>query len=187
MIITIAGLPGAGKTSVAKELAARLGCEYMSVGEIRGKMAIERGITIDQLNNMGTESDWIADAEQIKLSKSGKDIVIEGRISWHLIPQSFKILVTVDQTEGARRIFEDKKLLPSMRADERPYVSVEDARLSIAARVASDEQRMQELYGIDDFADPKHFDYVLDTTRSSGPAENANKIMDELRKRGLLK
>lgn len=187
MIITIAGLPGAGKTSVAKELAKRLGCDFVSVGELRGQVAIERGITIDQLNDLGTESDLMADAKQIEIAKNKQAIVIEGRISWHLIPNSFKILVVVDPTEGARRIFEEQKSGDGARADERDYLSIEDTQESIKNRVENDRKRLRALYGVEDFTDPKHFDFVLDTTKASGPVENADKIMAVLKAKNLIK
>lgn len=186
MIITINGLPGAGKTSVAKELAERLGFGYVSVGEIRGQMAIEKGITIDELNALGTESDRLADARQIEIGKSGKDMIVEGRVSWHLIPDSFKILVVVAPQEGARRIFEEQQQDMSLRADERKYASVDDAQKSIANRVESDRVRLGKLYGIDNFIAPENFDFVLDTTGSSGPKENADKIMAAMREKGLI-
>jgi predicted cytidylate kinase len=187
MLITIAGLPGAGKTSVAKELAARLGINRVSVGDIRGQMAMEKGITIDELNALGTASDKLADQKQMEIAATWKDGIVEGRISWHLIPASFKILVTVDPDEGARRIYEDKKSGAAGRDDERHYLSIADAKESIAARVLSDRRRLNELYGVEDFIDPKHFDFVLDTTLSPGPKENADKIIAEMRRRQIIK
>jgi len=186
MIITISGLPGAGKTSVAKELAKRLGYKTLSVGDIRGQMAIERGITIDELNAMGTESDRLADQKQKEIAASNDNIIIEGRISWYLISGSFKILVTVDPNEGARRIFEERKLDDGKRNDERMYASVEDAKDSIQKRVAIDRERLHKLYGIDDFIKPDHFDFVLDTTGSTGTQENADHIMAAMKERGLI-
>ncbi|MBU0540313.1 AAA family ATPase, partial [Patescibacteria group bacterium] len=53
MIITISGVPGSGKTTVAKILAERLGMKFYSMGDLRGKMATERGLTIDELNKLG--------------------------------------------------------------------------------------------------------------------------------------
>jgi predicted cytidylate kinase len=186
MIITISGLPGAGKTSVAEELAKRLGMKRLSVGDIRAQMAIEKGITIDELNALGTESDVLADQKQKEIAASTDNIIIEGRISWYLIPKSFKILVTVDPEVGARRIFEEKKLDDGKRSDERMYASAEDAKDSIKKRVASDRERLRKLYNIDDFTATDHFDLVIDTSRSSGPMENADRIVAAMKERGLI-
>ena len=53
MIITISGIPGSGKTTVGRMLAEKLGYKFYSIGDLRGKMAMERGMTIDQLNELG--------------------------------------------------------------------------------------------------------------------------------------
>ncbi|MGH9879179.1 MAG: nucleoside monophosphate kinase, partial [Nitrososphaerales archaeon] len=57
MIITIAGRPGSGKTTVAKEVAKRLGFKHLSTGDMRGQLAMEHGLTIDQLNEIGKKED----------------------------------------------------------------------------------------------------------------------------------
>lgn len=190
MIITIAGLPGSGKTSVAKLLAKRLNMGFHSVGDMRGRMAMERGLTIDELNALGTESnsDVTADEFQKKLAETEDDIIIEGRISWFFIPQSFKILMSVDPVEGARRIYEEKKSGKSdARQDERTYASVDETKSANETRLRSDTDRYRKLYGIENFVDPTNFDLVIDTTNATGPEENADRIIAVMRERGLLK
>jgi len=186
MIITIAGLPGAGKTSAARELAKRLGKRFFSIGDLRGQMAMERGITIDELNASGTDSDVAADEFQKKLAATEDDIILEGRLSWYFVPRSFKVLMSVDPVEGARRIFSEKKVKGSARADEHSYATIGETQAALAARMQSDRERYQQLYGIGDFVDPKNFDLVVDTTDSSGPQENAARVMIALRERGLI-
>ncbi|MCX6741353.1 MAG: AAA family ATPase, partial [Candidatus Parcubacteria bacterium] len=46
MIITLSGKPGSGKTTVAKILAEKLGYKFYSTGDLRGQMAMKRGLTI---------------------------------------------------------------------------------------------------------------------------------------------
>jgi len=186
MIITIAGAPGSGKTSVAKELAERLGYNFISVGDLLGQIAIERKITADELKAMGPEADRLIDAKQIEFAKTHEDGIIEGWISWKLIPDSFKILVTVDPDEGARRVFAETQSRDGKRQDERMYESVEDAKRTLAKRVENHLKRMQEVHGIDCILKPENFDFVLDTTDSPGPTQNADKIMDAMRRRGLI-
>ena len=48
MIITLAGLPGAGKTTIKNMLAETLEWKSYSMGDMRGKYAQELGITIDE-------------------------------------------------------------------------------------------------------------------------------------------
>ena len=62
MIISISGVPGSGKTSVAKIIADKLGMNFYSMGNMRGKMALDRGMTIDELNALG-EKEAFTDAE----------------------------------------------------------------------------------------------------------------------------
>lgn len=164
MIITITGLPGSGKTTVVKQLSETLGVPWYSVGNLRGKMAEDRGMTIDELNALGeTEAftDKDVDDYQKKLGESGESFVIDGRLSWHFIPNSFKIFLDVNPDTGAQRIFDASK--NGERDDEKAYGSVEETKQFIANRVASDVRRYQKYYGID-FLDRSNYDLVLDTT-----------------------
>lgn len=183
MIISISGVPGSGKTSVAKILAERLGMNFYSMGGLRGKMATERGITIDELNALGETdptTDTSVDDYQRELGKKEDGFVIEGRLSWHFIPHSFKIFLACDPKEAARRIFEASR--KQERPDEATYESTEAALRVIRDRVASDNLRYQKIYGLD-YADPSHYDLTLDTTPMKGPAETAEKILQELQRR----
>jgi len=185
MIITITGVPGGGKTSAAKVLAKRLGMKFYSAGDILGKMANENGVTIDELISGNDDADHEIDGFQKKLGKTEDNIIVEGLIAWYTIPHSFKILVTVDEREGAQRIFEDKKT-GLHRSDEPDYSSVEETRKIVATRVARYVAKFKRLYGIDNYFDPSHYDFVLDTTAALGPEENADKIMAALKERSLI-
>jgi CMP/dCMP kinase len=186
MIITITGTPGSGKTSVAKELAKRLNMKYYSAGDIFEKIAGEKGLLVDELVSCDDETDHEVDGFLKKLGKTQDNIIVEGKAACIMIPGSFKILVTVDWREGVRRIFEDKKT-KLHRTDEQDYSSIEEAQKILRARLNRLVSKFKRLYGIENFLDPSHFDFVLDTTDSPGPAQNADKIMEEMRKRGLIK
>lgn len=186
MIISISGVPGSGKSSTAKILAERLGMTFYSMGSLRGKMALDRGITIDELNKIGEDdptTDTQVDDYQRELGKKEDDFVIEGRLSWHFIPQSFKIFLDCDPRTAAERIFSARK--QKDRQDEPMYASVEDAQKEIAARVASDIRRYDKHYQVD-YRDPKNFDLILDTTSNPGPEATADAIIAELKKRGKI-
>lgn len=185
MIISISGVPGSGKTSVGKILAQKLGYNFYSVGGLRGKMAMERGISIDELNRIGEKdhtTDTSVDDYQRELGTKEDNFVIEGRLSWHFIPNSFKIFLDCDPDESARRIFEGQRARAGKeRSDEKIYASVEEARKILDDRVASDVLRYQKYYSLD-YRSPEHYDLVLDTTKMAGPEETAEKILAALPK-----
>ncbi len=182
MIITISGVPGSGKTSVGKILAQKLGVPFYSIGALWGKMAIERGLTLDELNVLGEEeasTDKIVDDYQRELGIKEKAFVIEGRLSWYFIPHSFKIFLDCTLSEASRRIYEERKLTNKERSDEPKYVSPENVRAAIQNRTKSDIRRYAKYYNVNHL-EPKHYDLVLNTSEMNGPGETAEKILNVL-------
>lgn len=185
MIITISGVPGSGKTSAGKRVAERLGLRFYSIGGLRAKMARERGITIDALNALGEKdhsTDTDVDEYQKKLGETEDNIMLEGRLSWHFIPNSFKVFLSCEIQEAARRIYLARKA--GGREDEAEYTSVEDTRRRLDERMASDRQRYQTIYGLD-YQDESHYDLVIDTTKLRSEEETVTRILEALKARGL--
>lgn len=186
MIISIAGMPGTGKTSASRILSERLGdWPTYSAGGLRGKMAAERGMTIDQLNALGEHeafTDKEVDAYQAELGRTQDNFIIEGRLAWHFIPHSFKVLLICDPKEAARRVY-SSRIDPkeqAQRSDEAMYHDVDEAARVIADRVASDARRYAKYYGVD-YTDQKHYDLVIDTTNLEGPQITAGKILEAIK------
>ncbi|MBU1148708.1 cytidylate kinase family protein [Patescibacteria group bacterium] len=166
MIIAISGQPGSGKTTVAKLLAAEFGLKDYYMGGIRRQMAKKRGMTLEEYNQLGEKEDFTdkeVDDYQKKLGETEDNFVIQGRTSYFCIPQAIKIFLEVNSEEGARRIFGHLKEKAEERNEGRDLDSVEAVLRSNQARMKSDKARYQKWYGCDPF-DPKHYDYVLDTT-----------------------
>ncbi len=187
MIISISGVPGSGKTSAATILAKSLGMKFYSVGGLRGKMATERGVTINELNTLGESdpsTDTSVDDYQRTLGKKEDDFVIEGRLSWHFIPHSYKVFLNCEPMEAARRIFDAQRA--GERHDEDAGANVEQTRADLDRRIASDVRRYRKYYGVD-YRDRGHYDLIVDTTPFKGPEETAHAIRDALRERGLAR
>ncbi len=168
MIISLAGLPGSGKSTVKNLLAEQLGLKKYSMGDMRGKMAMDRGLTIDEFNSLGLntiETDQAADTFQTKLGQSEDNFIIDGRLSWHFIPQSFKVFLDVDLDEAARRIFHARQAEAANRQDEANYTSEAEAKTAIETRLASDSARYQKWYNLD-YLDRSNYDLVIDTTKT---------------------
>ncbi len=186
MIITISGTPGAGKTTAAKLLAKKLKFKFYSMGDVRGKFATDRGMTIDQLNELGMKEAWTdkkVDEYQAKLAKKEDNFVLESRLGWFFIPKSIKIYMDVDEEVGAKRIF---KAPTKQRKDEPKYKSVKELQKAIKNRVKHDLARYRKYYGkSSDFTNKSNFDLLIDTTNNT-QQQTVNQIISFLKKKRLL-
>jgi cytidylate kinase len=161
-IITIGGNVGAGKTVLAEKLAAALGYEPLYMGEIFRKIAAERRMTIEDfygaLKN-DPKLERSADDRQAKLMREKDDLVVQGRLAWYFAKGSpftvFNIFLAVDPTTGAQRSAERKENA------ERPVAEIQEAN---ALRAKRELERYNALYGIKNFLDLGHYDFVLDTS-----------------------
>lgn len=177
MIITLAGLSGAGKSTVKKMLAEAWGWRAYSMGDMRSAYAVEHHLTVDELNAADMHDgkvDKLVDAFQTELGKREDNFVIDGWMSWFFIPQSVKIFLDINPQEGARRIFLEQQHTPQNRQDERPYRDQADVEATLAQRIVQNQERYQKWYGVD-FLDKKHYDLVIDTSTLS-PEEVVTRI-----------
>ncbi|WP_297512686.1 adenylate kinase family protein [Thermococcus sp.] len=78
MIIAVTGTPGAGKTTVSKLLAQKLGYEYVSLRDY----AIEKGIGEMKGDELEVEVDELA--YNFERDFKGKDVVVDGHLSHFL-------------------------------------------------------------------------------------------------------
>ena len=112
MIVTISGQAGSGKSTVAKLLARALHYRHYSIGDMRRRMATERGLTLAQLNALGEAeafTDQDVDEFQRKLGEEEDELVIDGRTSWYFIPHSTKVYLDARLGERAKRVFSEER------------------------------------------------------------------------------
>lgn len=161
-IITIAGSVGSGKSSTAKGVAAALGYRHTSSGDMFRQLAKERGLSVEALNltaEAQKEIDYQVDEWLQKMGREEEDFVIDSRLAFHWIPNSFKVYLSLDPESAAERIFMHMKDAGRVSEDA---TTVEEVRASIDRRYASEQKRYLDLYRIDP-SDPRNFDLVIDT------------------------
>lgn len=170
MIITIAGTPGSGKSTIAKKLVKVLNAKRVYVGGIRREYAKEKGITLEELNEYAKnnpESDPYFDnaaAEKARnLASEGHNVIVEGRTQFHFLPESLKIYIKVSPEIAAERIFKETQDANAKEArNEKTYSSKEELTEQIKIRQIEDTKRYLKYYNIDD-SDESQYDFVLDT------------------------
>jgi len=153
MIITLSGLPGSGKTSVAKELASRYGFVIISAGEQFRKLAQERGMTLQEFGELAENDatiDIAIDNRQKELALKQKNALVEGRLAGRTIDADLKIWLKAPLSVRAQRISR-RESIPESQA-------LEDTRIREACEVL----RYKKFYNIDQ-QDWSCYDLIIDT------------------------
>lgn len=161
-IITIAGAIGAGKSSTAKAVAQHLGYRHFSSGDLFRQIALERGISIEAMNLTAEEQQDIdreVDRNLIEIGETEEQFVVESRLAFHWIPDSFKVFLALDTETAAERIFAHIKNEGRVSQEA---TSVEEVLKNTLGRAASERKRYMNLYQID-VSDLSPFDLVIDT------------------------
>ncbi len=161
-IITITGFPGSGKSSTGKNVASRLGYEHFSSGDLFRKMAAERGLSIEEINftaEKQKEIDLEVDKILVNMGKEKTDFVIDSRMAFHWIPDSFKVFLSLDPKIAAERTF--AQIQKEGRASQAGS-SAKEVYENTVIRVESERKRYENLYKID-ITDKTNFDLIVDT------------------------
>ena len=165
-IITIAGKLGSGKSTTANRVAETLGFTRASTGDFMRFMASERGMTLEELSVIA-ETDSSIDAELDDHNKKigeREGVVLDSRLGFHFIPDSFKVFLDLDSRVAAKRILKDKEHNPNRHQESKNGFDTEEAIVeSIESRLASERKRYKEKYGIEDQTAHENFDLVIDT------------------------
>ncbi len=177
-IITINGKPGSGKSSAASKVSEALEYARFSSGDFMRKMAVQRGISITELNILA-ENDKQIDFdidEEVRKTGELENLVIDSRMAFHWIPNSFKVYLDLPPEIAKERI------MTSLKSDKLRQASEHEANEEavyekMMARLASENKRYMDLYGVDN-SDPAMYNLVIDTSRSN-LEEVAEKIIKE--------
>jgi predicted cytidylate kinase len=179
MRITISGMPGSGKTTVAKILSEKLRLKHYYMGAIRRDIARQKGMTLNELNRLGESdpgSDKVVDDYLVKLGRTEDNFIAEGRTASYFIPDSVKVFIAVDVRVGAERIIKDAvEKGKAAERNEQLADSVDEQAKLLQERIASDRLRYRKYYNIDIF-DREMYDLWIDST-DMAPEQVVDQIM----------
>ncbi len=179
-IITISGKPGSGKSSTADRVAELLGYTRYSSGSMVRSILEREGLSLDEYNkNAITNNDLDAMVDDsLRNLRNRKDIVIDSRLGFYWIPESFKVYLDLDMDIAVARIFKDKQ--DNLERKVESHISIATASSQIRSRMQAERSRFRKLYRIDPF-DTTHFDLIIDTSRHS-PETVAISLFDHYKK-----
>lgn len=171
-IISLAGDIASGKGAVSAILSERLNYSVYKNGEYFRSLAKEHNMTVKEFNvycESHPEIDYDIENSAKKYAQGHDNFIIDARLGWYAVSQSFKVYLKVDILEAARRVLAD-----TTRGIVETYSSLEDASENIKERFRLENERYFKLYGVKK-DDMSNYDLVIDTTLIS-PEEVASKI-----------
>ncbi len=161
-IITIAGSIGSGKSSTARALANALGYQHFSSGDLMRAIAMERNLSIEAINAFPVDERRDIDEHIDNMLRDlgeGEHLVIDSRMAFRWIPDSFKLFLHVDPETAAERIF--AQITNDGRVGQSGS-SIEEIRAATETRTEQETARYRTLYGVDIYNESQ-FDLVIDT------------------------
>lgn len=174
MLISITGKLGSGKSTICGIMKERYGYEIFSTGVINREYARRLGITTLELNKR-LKDDPTLDREidslvtKISIERKDDQLIFDSRMAWHFAVNTFKIFLTIDPMEAARRV------MLNQRGEEERYTDVNDACEKLVERSTVERARFLDIYN-QDYYDYSNFNLVVDTTRRA-PDEIVDIIM----------
>lgn len=181
-IITISGKPGSGKSSTADRVAELLSYTRHSSGDMVRNILQREGITLKEYNAKAIE-DHSLDVkidEYLRDLRSKKDIVVDSRLGFYWIPESFKVYLDLDLQVATARIYKDAVNNKMRLKSGETVSSLELVAEQVRRRQEAEQSRFKQLYNVDPY-NLSHFDLIVDTSRHS-PETVALTIFDVYRR-----
>lgn len=176
-IISIAGDLASGKGTVSTIIGEQLNYSIYRNGEYFRKLAKEHKMDVTTFNEYvfkHTEIDRQIENSAYEYSLTHDNFVIDARLGWYAVPESFKVYLTVDIDVAAKRAFNDQD---TMRKSTESFSTVEEQKNDMIKRMKLENKRYFEVYGVHK-EDLRNYDLVVDTTKRT-PQEVAKIIIDK--------
>ena len=174
-IISLSGDLASGKGTISKILMEKLNYGVYRNGDYFRKLAKEHNMNLSEFGEyvkIHTEIDEQIEKSAKEYAKDHDNFIIDARLGWYAVPESFKVYVKVDIDEAARRAFYDED-----RKDIENYETIEEHKKALIERTNLENERYLNLYNVKR-DDMNNYDLVVDTTEKT-PLEVAELIIKE--------
>ncbi len=174
-IISLAGDLASGKGTVSKILMQKLNYGVYRNGEYFRSLAKKMNMTVTEFNKYVVEHpeiDQQIEKSAAEYAKDHNNFIIDARLGWYAVPESFKVYLTVDINEAAKRAFYDKN-----RKDTENLATIEEQKKDMIERSRIENERYWEIYHVRK-DNMKNYDLVIDTSKIT-PEEVADKIIEK--------
>ena len=166
IVICISGLPGCGKSTVAKKLAQKYRLKYISGGDALKELAVEAGF------KPSGEDWWETEEGRRFLNKRLEDPDFDKRVDEKLIEAARQGNVILDSwtmpwlfDEGFKIWLDASLEVRASRAAKRDKISLEKAKELIMEREEKTREIYRRLYGFKLGEDFSPFHIILDTDK----------------------
>lgn len=139
-----------------------------SSGDMVRQLLTRHHLTLAQYNERA-KSDHGLDAEvdtMLRDLRSSADIVVDSRLGFYWLPESFKVYLDLDMEVATARIYKDAVSNTSRSSAGEGTASLLDVSRQVKDRMQNEQSRFRALYHVDPY-DTTHFDLVIDTSRHS--------------------
>lgn len=179
LVIVVSGPPGAGSSTVARNIARKLNLKYFSVGKLhkqffKGWKKEEAKAALEVWKTHIGASDRThrdRDALQIEIAKKGR-VVICSKLGIHFLKKLSKYKIWLDVPLKIR----------AERTAKRDKISVQEALKEIAQREEIERREWKRIYGFDYFDQKYDADLVLDSSDLT-VKQTVDKILNFIKRR----
>lgn len=177
-IISLAGDLASGKGETSKILIEKLGYGIYRNGQYFRELAKKMNMSVTEFNiyvEKHPEIDRDIENSAAEYAKNNDKFIIDARLGWYAVPESFKVYLTVDMDVAAKRAFYDAD-----RKETEKFETIEEQKEDMLKRYKLENERYYKLYNVrkDDMS---NYDLVVDTTNIT-PEQVADKIVEEYTK-----
>lgn len=184
-IITISGEPASGKSTVVQEIKNKYekmgyNIHIVSVGNVFRELVKKEYLktypdkTEASLADIQNDKEFMSKLHSIdgmvdsEVARKGREInkeerpndvyIIDSRLAWNNVPESYAIRLTVNEAIAGKRVFKDKT-----RGAEDQYETLDMAIQKTRERKIGEIERYKERYNVN-LSDENNYDLIVDTS-----------------------